>query len=106
MVIINGLEKYVTVIYLTPTEARTKDLENKEQIPPRTVPPEIEQKILWAFGNAIIEFESTLYEKFHIISGGIILSKNDFLWHLENMEERRILVSSKFLGMRSWSRLS
>jgi hypothetical protein len=106
MVIINGLEKCVMVINLTHTEARTKDSENKQQIPPNTVPPEVEQKILWSFGNAIIEFESTLYEKFRIISGGIILSMNEFRWHLENMEERGILVSSKFLGLRSWSRLS
>jgi len=87
------------------TDARTLDLSNIHKVPNSTVPPEVEQKILWAFGKSIIEFEVTLYEKFHLLSKEIVLGKNEFLWHLENMEERGILKSCKFKGIRSWSRL-
>ena len=83
---------------------RTAQLESTYQVPLRTVPPEIEQKILWAFGHSIIEFEATLYEKFHILSGDIVLSMNDFRWHLENMEERGLVVATRFKGIRSWNR--
>ena len=89
---------------MSPTEART-DIDWIEKIPVNTVPPEIEELILWAFGNAIIEFEATLYEKFHILSGEIVIGKNEFRWYLENMEERGIVASSEFKGIRSWSKL-
>lgn len=83
-----------------PTEAKEPFL-----VPPKTVPPQIEELILWAFGKSIIEFEVTLYQKFHIISGDIICGKNQFHWHLQNMEERGILKSSEYKGIPSWSRL-
>ena len=60
---------------------------------------------MWAFGKAIIEFEATLYQKFHILSGDIVVGKNEFRWHLENMEERGFLASSEYKGVSSWSRL-
>jgi hypothetical protein len=86
-------------------DARTIDLSSINQIPSSTVPPEIEQKILWAFGESIIELETTLYEKFHILSGDIVLNMVEFRWHLENMESRLLVVSSEFKGVRYWSRL-
>ncbi len=76
-----------------------------DEIPVNTVPQEVENLILWAFGKSIIEFEATLYEKFHLISKDIVLGKNEFLWHLENMEERGVLKSCEFKGIHSWSRL-
>ena len=87
------------------TDARTFDLSNIYKVPKSTVPPEIEQKILWAFGDSIIEFEAALYEKLHLMAEDIVLGMNEFRWHLENMEERGILKSSEFRGVRSWSRL-
>ena len=86
-------------------DAREIESFNIHEIPVNTVPPEIERIIIWSFGHSIIEFESVLYEKFHIIAKDFVVGKNEFLWHLENMEERGVLVSSKFKGVRSWSRL-
>ena len=73
--------------------------------PPNTVPPQIEDLILWAFGKALIEFEATLYHKFHLLSGNIVCGKNEFRWHLQNMEERGLLKSTEYKGVPSWSRL-
>ncbi|MFW9965865.1 MAG: hypothetical protein ACFFEA_01800 [Candidatus Thorarchaeota archaeon] len=64
--------------------------------PPNTVSPQVEELIMWAFGKTLIEFGATLYQKFHILSGNIIIVKNEFRWHLENMEERGLLKSSDF----------
>ena len=68
-----------------------------------TVPPEIEETILISFGHAIIEFEDTLFKKFQHLTKGIVLSKREFLDHLENMEERGIVVSGVFLSRRYWA---
>ena len=87
-------------------DARTIDLSRVLEVPKSTVPPEIEQRILWAFGKSIIEFEATLYKKFQLIANEIILSMNDFREHLENMEARGLVASSDFEGIRSWSRLT
>ena len=87
------------------SDAPTIEAQDIDKVPVNTVPQEVEQLILWAFGKSIIEFEATLYEKFHLISEEIVLGKNEFLWHLENMEERGVLKSSEFKGIRSWSRL-
>jgi len=92
--------------YMLTTDARTIDLSNIQKVPKSTVPPEVEQKILWAFGKSIIEFEATLYLKFQLIARDIVLSMNEFRWHLENMEERGLVASSEFEGIRSWSRLA
>ncbi|MFW9885543.1 MAG: hypothetical protein ACFFEX_14240 [Candidatus Thorarchaeota archaeon] len=73
--------------------------------PPNTVPPQVEELILLAFGKASIQFEATLYQKFHHISGDIIIGLNEFRWHLQNMEERGLLISSMMKGEPSWSRL-
>ncbi len=86
------------------TDAPTTESMKIDKIPVNTVPSEIEKLIIWAFGKSIIEFEATLYEKFHLISGDIVLGKNEFIWHLENMEERGVLKSITFKGIRSWSR--
>ena len=68
-----------------------------------TVPPEVEETILTSFGNAIVEFEETLYVKFLSLTRGIVLTKREFIEHLENMEERGIVVSGIFLGKRCWA---
>ncbi|MFW9908453.1 MAG: hypothetical protein ACFFEF_07750 [Candidatus Thorarchaeota archaeon] len=86
-----------------PPDARTIHLSNVHKVPKSTVSPEIEQKILWAFGKARTEFESTLYQKFHLLSKDIVLSMNEFRWHLENMEERGLITSGEFRGIKSWS---
>lgn len=90
------------VIYLEIVDARITGI---PQVPPNTVPPEVEDLILWAFGKAIIEFEATLFQKFNLLCGDIILNKNEFQWHLKNMEERGLVKSSEFRGVRSWSRI-
>ncbi|MHA1907741.1 MAG: hypothetical protein ACW98Y_10645 [Candidatus Thorarchaeota archaeon] len=87
------------------SDAPTIESMDIDSIPVNTVPPEVEKLILWSFGKSIIEFEATLYEKFHILSEEIVLSKNEFLWHLENMAERHVLKSITFKGIPSWSRL-
>ncbi|MFW9851161.1 MAG: hypothetical protein ACFFF4_18695, partial [Candidatus Thorarchaeota archaeon] len=83
------------------THVPTTDSTKVDKIPVNTVPSEVEKLIIWAFGKSIIEFEATLYEKFHLISGDIVLGKNEFVWHLENMEERHILKSITYKGIRS-----
>jgi len=50
-----------------------------QNIPVNTVPSEIERIIIWSFGHSIIDFESVLYEKFHLISKDIVVGKNEFL---------------------------
>jgi hypothetical protein len=60
---------------------------------------------MWAFGKAIIAFEATLYEKFHLLSGDIIIGRNEFRWHLQNLKERGFLNSCVYKGVQVWSRL-
>jgi len=83
--------------------ARITDTEFDQTEIVNTVPPEIEDTILLSFGHAIIEFEETLYMKFQHITRGIVLTKNEFNKHLENMEERGIVTSGIFLGKRCWA---
>jgi len=68
-----------------------------------TVPPEVEDKILLSFGNAIMEFEATLYQKFLILTKGLVVTCLEFKEHLRNMEERGIVTSIEFLGKRGWA---
>jgi len=84
--------------------ARIVETPKGEQIVLSTVPPQIEDAILLSFGNSIIDFEATLYEKFLIVTNGLIVSCQEFKGHLENMEERGLVVSAEFLGKRCWAR--
>lgn len=68
-----------------------------------TVLTEIEESILISFGHAIFEFEDTLYKKFQHLTINIVLSKNEFVEQLENMEERGVVVSGIFLCRRCWA---
>ena len=68
-----------------------------------TVPPEIEDLILTSFGNAIMDFEATLYLKFLKLTKGLVITCREFKDHLQNMEERGIVISVEFLGKRCWA---
>lgn len=105
IVIIYPLVKCMMVIQLVMLGARPPESIEPPLAPPNTVPPQVEELIMWAFGKAIIEFEATLYHKFHLLSGDIVVGRNEFRWHLQNMEERGILASSEYKGVPSWSRL-
>ncbi len=70
-----------------------------------TVPPVIENKLLMAFGNSVVVEERELFDMFHVISGDIQLTPIEFVWYLENMEERGLVNSSLFEGIRSWRRV-
>ena len=70
-----------------------------------TVPPVIESKLLMAFGNSVVVDERELYDMFHVISGEIHLTPIEFIWYLENMEERGLVSSSIFEGVRSWRKI-
>ncbi len=83
--------------------ARITDSEFERNEIVNTVPPEIEDTILLSFGHAIIEFEDTLYLKFQHLTRGIVLTKREFIEHLENMEERKVVVSGTFLGKKCWA---
>ncbi|MFW9788112.1 MAG: hypothetical protein ACFFE2_16415 [Candidatus Thorarchaeota archaeon] len=83
--------------------AHTVETPTGEKIILSTVPPLIEDKIILSFGHAIIEFEATLYEKFLLLTKGVALTCKEFREHLENMEERGLIVSSEFLEKRCWS---
>ncbi|MGY5853529.1 MAG: hypothetical protein RTU92_08200 [Candidatus Thorarchaeota archaeon] len=87
-------------------QARIQEMEEHHFAPKSTVPPEVEEKILLAFGNAIVELERNLWLKFNIISGEIVLGRNEFQWHLENMEARGLICSSEYDEVRSWSKSS
>ncbi|MHA1940056.1 MAG: hypothetical protein ACXABV_02095 [Candidatus Thorarchaeota archaeon] len=93
------------MIQLVLLGARPPEFLEPPLAPPNTVPHQVEDLIMWAFGKAIIEFEATLYQKFHLLSGDIVVGKNEFRWHLENMKERGLLASSEYKGVPSWSRL-
>jgi hypothetical protein len=88
-----------------PPNTRSLESADIDETPVNTVPPRIEDLILMTFGKSIIDFEATLYGKFHRISAEFILQKQEFLSHLENMEERKILKSCDFNGVRTWRRL-
>ena len=70
-----------------------------------TVPPEVEHKLLMAFGNSVVVDERDLFDMFQVISGEIDLTPLEFIWHLENMEERGLVAFSVFEGVRSWRRM-
>ena len=84
--------------------ARIVETPYGEKIVLSTVPPTIEDAILLAFGNSIIDFEATLYEKFLQLTNGVAITCQEFKEHLTNMEERGIIVSADFMGKRCWSR--
>ena len=65
------------------TNARSIDVSDDEAVE-STVPPEIEEKILMAFGNKVVVEERELYDMFHVISGDIQLTPIEFVWYLEN----------------------
>jgi len=85
------------------TNARIEDTSTADTVK-STVPPEIERKILMAFGNKIVVEERELYDMFHLISGDIQLTPIEFVWYLENMEERGLVASSVDV-VRSWTRI-
>jgi hypothetical protein len=85
------------------TNARSIDVSDDEAVE-STVPPEIEEKILMAFGNKVVVEERELYDMFHVISGDIQLTPIEFVWYLENMEERGFVASSVDV-VRSWRRI-
>ncbi|MHA2353063.1 MAG: hypothetical protein ACXABX_08085 [Candidatus Thorarchaeota archaeon] len=84
--------------------ARIVEAYNGEQIVLSTVPPQIEDAILLSFGNSLIDFEATLYEKFLYLTKGLLVTCQEFKAHLANMEERELIVSAEFLGKRCWAR--
>jgi hypothetical protein len=94
-----------SVIEMMPPNTRSLESADIDETPANTVPPKIEDLILVTFGKSIIDFEATLYEKFHRITTEFILQKQEFLAHLENMEERKLLKSCDFNGVRTWRRL-
>jgi hypothetical protein len=67
------------------------------------VPPEIRETILISFGHAVVEFEDSLYMKFQHLTKGIVLTKREFIEHLENMEDQGIVSSGTFLGKKCWT---
>jgi hypothetical protein len=78
-----------------------KEIDEPEVI--STVPPEIEELIIASFGHAIIEFEATLYQKFLVLTNGLVVTCREFKEHLANMEERGLVTSVTFLGKRGWA---
>lgn len=68
-----------------------------------TVPPLIEELILLSFGHAILEFEATLYQKFLHLTNGLVITCSEFKDHLQNMEERELVIATEFLGKKSWA---
>ena len=84
--------------------ARIVEAPNGEQIVLSTVPPLVEDAIILSFGHSIIEFEATLYEKFLRLTNGVVTTCEEFKEHLQNMEERGLIISAEFLGKRCWSR--
>jgi hypothetical protein len=84
--------------------ARVVETPNGEQIVLSTVPPLIEDAMLLSFGNSIIDFEATLYEKFLLVTNGLAVTCREFKEHLENMEYRGLITSAEFLGKRCWAR--
>jgi len=83
--------------------ARIVETPNGEQVVLSTVPPQIEDAILLSFGHSIIDFEATLYEKFLMVTKGVVITCQEFREHLGNMEDRGLIVSAEFLGKRCWA---
>ena len=86
------------------TDARTIDPSEIDSVK-STVPPVIERKLLMAFGNSVVVEERELFDMFHIISGDISLTPIEFVWYLENMEDRNLIASSVHEGVRSWRKI-
>jgi hypothetical protein len=84
--------------------ARIVETPDGEKIVLNTVPPVIEDTILLSFGHSIIDFEATLYDKFLLLTKGLVITCQEFKEHLENMEERGIIIATDFLGKRCWAR--
>ena len=84
--------------------ARIVETPRGDRIVLSTVPPIIEDDILLSFGNSLIDFEATLYEKFLVVTKGFSVTYPEFREDLENMEERGLVVSAKFLGKPCWAR--
>ena len=68
-----------------------------------TVPPTVEDFIILSFGNSIVEFEATLYEKFLQLTDGLVVTCREFKSYLQNMEERKIVKSTEFLEKKCWT---
>lgn len=77
-----------------------------EPVVKSTVPPTVEDFIILSFGNSILEFEATLYQKILQLTDGLIVTCKEFKDHLQNMEERKIVVSTEFLGKKCWTMAS
>ena len=78
----------------------------KEIEPPEvksTVPPQVEELILLSFGHSILEFEATLYQKFLRLTNGLVITCREFKDHLQNMEERELVIPTEFLGKKTWA---
>ena len=67
------------------------------------VPPTVEDYIILSFGNSILEFQATLYEKFLHLTDGLVVTCREFKEYLQNMEERNIVTSTEFLGKKCWT---
>jgi len=67
------------------------------------VPQQIEDIILLSVGHAILEFEATLYQKFLHLTNGLVITCREFKDHLQNMEERELVISTEFLGKKTWA---
>ncbi|MFW9844772.1 MAG: hypothetical protein ACFFEV_09365 [Candidatus Thorarchaeota archaeon] len=68
-----------------------------------TVPPTVEDFIVLSFGNSVVEFEATLYEKFLKLTDGLVVTCREFKSYLLNMEERKIVKSTEFLEKKCWT---
>ena len=79
----------------------------KEIEPPEvnsTVPPQVEEIILLSFDHSILEFEATLYQKFLVLTNGLVITCREFKDHLQNMEERELVIPTEFLGKKCWAK--
>ncbi len=101
IVIIYTLEKDVLVIELHVSFTKIREIEKPEV--KSTVPPVVEDFIILSFGHSILEFETTLYQKFVQLTDGLIVTCREFKEHLKNMEERNIIVATEFLGKKCWA---
>jgi len=81
----------------------TRIREVDEPIVKSTVPPTVEDFIILSFGNSVVEFEATLYEKFLQLTDGLIVTCREFKEYLLNMEKRKIVKSTEFLEKKCWT---
>ena len=91
----------VLVIDLHVPFTNIREIENPDV--KSTVPPQVEDYILLSFGHSILEFEATLYQKFLQLTDGLIVTCREYKNHLQNMEERGILIASEFIGKKCWT---